>query len=190
MLLGLSLKNEIKRKLLHIFSGVLFLIFLLVFGRTKLAVVLVMLLLGGLLIINLLIIGWKTPFTDWFINNFERPKTRFPGYATAWYVAGLLIATTILHEQNEIAAVVCSLAFGDGISTIFGERGKMRLPYNKEKTLEGLIAFFCATLISIFFVGWIGVLFALSMAVFESLPIGLDDNFRIPLFGAAFFSLF
>lgn len=190
MRLGISLRNETKRKMLHMISGAFFLLFLLAFGRTKLIVLLVVLLLAGLVVINRLILGWKIVFTDWFISNFERPKVRFPGYATAWYVAGLLIAVTTLHEQGEIAAVLCSLAFGDGISAIVGERGKMKLPYNKEKTFEGLAAFFFITLISIFFVGWIGIPFALATAVFETLPLGLDDNFRIPLFGAAFFYIF
>lgn len=190
MLLGVGLGSETKRKVLHIFSGAIFLLFLLIFGRTKLAALLVAALLVGLLVINLLMMGRKVPLADWFIHNFERPKVRFPGYATAWYVSGLLIAATVLHSPGEIAAVICSLAFGDGISAIFGERGRMKLPYNKEKTVEGVAAFFIASLASIYFVGWIAIPFSLAAAVFESLPLGIDDNFTVPLFGAAFFYLF
>lgn len=182
--------TETKRKVLHIVSGGIFLAFLMLFGRNKLAAFLLAILLGGLLVINLLLMGWKLPFTGWFIRNFERPKARFPGYATAWYVAGLLIAATLLHNEGEIAAVLCSLAFGDGISAIFGERGKRKLFYNREKTLDGVAAFFVATLPAALFVGWIGVPFALAAAVFESLPLGIDDNFSVPLFGAVFFSVF
>ncbi|VVB98385.1 Uncharacterised protein [uncultured archaeon] len=176
--------------MLHVFSGAVFLAFLLLFGRTKLAALLVATLIVGFLVINLLMTGIRVPLADWFIRNFERPQVRFPGYATAWYVSGLLIAATILHSQGEIAAVICSLALGDGISAIAGERGKRKLFYNKEKTLEGVAAFFLATLPAVLFVGWIGVPFALAAAVFESLPLGIDDNFTVPLFGAAFFLIF
>ncbi len=190
MLLGVSLGTETKRKVLHIFSGAVFLGLLLLLGRTKLAALLIAVLLGGLLIINQLMQGRKLPITGWFLGNFERPKVRFPGYATAWYVSGLLIAATALHNQGEIAAVFCALAFGDGMSAIFGERGKLRLPYNKEKTLEGMGAFFLGALAALPFVGWIAVPFALVAAVFESLPLGIDDNFTVPIFGVAFFLAF
>lgn len=186
----MALSSETKRKILHIISGVLFLAFLIVFGRTKLIAFLVAILLGGITIINLLLMNWKFPITEWFLRNFERPKVRFPGYATAWYVSGLLIAATILHNEAEISAVICALAFGDGISAIFGERGRIKLFYNKEKTLEGIITFFIATFISSFyFVGLVAIPFALATAVFESLPLGIDDNFGIPLFGTALFYL-
>lgn len=190
MRLGISPGSETKRKLLHVFSGAAFLLLLLLLGRTKFVAFLAVLLLGGLLVINLLMMRWKFPATDWFIRNFERPGVRFPGYATAWYVSGLLIAATILHSENEIAAVVCALAFGDGISAIFGERGKTALFYNREKTVEGVAAFAFATLSALPFVGWVAIPFAFACAVFESLPLGIDDNFSVPLFGAAFFYLF
>lgn len=190
MLLGVSLGTETKRKILHIYTGAVMLAFLLLLGRTALIAMLVSLLIGGLFIIHLLLMSWKVPITGWFIRNFERPHARFPGYATAWYVAGLLIAATVLHNQGEIAAVICSLAFGDGISAIFGERGKRKLFYNKDKTFEGLAAFAVATLASVAFVGWIGIPFAIAAAIFESLPLKIDDNFTIPIFGAVFFYIF
>lgn len=191
MHLGVGLGSETKRKILHIVSGLAFLALLLLLGRVKFAALLVLALLAGLVVIHLLLMKWKFPVTDWFLKNFERPEVRFPGYATAWYVAGLLMAATVLHSDAQVAAIICALAFGDGISAIFGERGKVKLFYNKEKTLEGMIAFFAATAIPAFyFVGIDAVQFALATAVFESLPIGIDDNFGIPLFGSAFFYIF
>ncbi|MFA5076908.1 MAG: hypothetical protein WC488_00585 [Candidatus Micrarchaeia archaeon] len=189
MKLGTSVNSETRRKALHMTAGALFLSFLLVFGRNRMVALLVLVLIGGLCIINMLLMGWRVPFTGWFIRNFERQGVRFPGYATAWYVSGLLMAATVLHDQGEIAAVICALAFGDGASAILGERGERKLFYNKEKTAEGLAAFFAATLTSCLFVGWIGILFAALAALFESLPLEVDDNFTIPLFGALFFYL-
>ena len=189
MKLGTSINNETNRKVLHMVAGVAFLLLLIFLDRNKLIALLVLLLLGGLAVINMLLMGWRVPLTGWFLRNFERSGVRFPGYATAWYVSGLLMAATVLHGDGEIAAVICALAFGDGASAILGERGQKKLFYNKEKTAEGLLAFFIATLSSCLFVGWIGVLFAALAAVFESLPLGVDDNFTIPLFGALFFYL-
>lgn len=191
MRLGISLTTETKRKAVHMLSGAVFLAFLLIFGRTKLIILLTAVLLGGLLIINRLFLGWKFPVTSWFVRNFERPDVRFAGYATAWYVSGVLIAATMLPNSSEIAAVICALAFGDGISALFGERGKRKLPYNREKTVEGTLAFFAATAVtSSIFVGWLGLPFAAIAAIFESMPLGLDDNFSIPIVGIVFFYIF
>lgn len=190
MRFGTNLASESKRKILHILSGIFFLVILLVFGRINLMVMLTVLLLIGLLIINQFMIGKKFLIIDWFIRNFERPNVRFPGYATAWYASGLLMAATLLISKSEIAAVICALAFGDGISAFFGERGKLKLPYNPEKTLEGVLAFFIAALSSFYFIGWIAIPFAFASAFFESLPLKIDDNFSVPLFGAIFFYIF
>ncbi|MEW6528533.1 MAG: hypothetical protein AB1391_01445 [Candidatus Micrarchaeota archaeon] len=189
MRLEISPNNEINRKILHIFSGVILLIFLLVFGRTAFMVLLILMLIAGAMIINMLFIGWKFLFSDWFIRNFERPEIKFPGYSTAWYLAGLLIATSVLHSQNEIAAVICALAFGDGFSTLFGARGKIKLFYNTNKTLEGVGIFAAATISAIIFIGWIAIPFAIIIAILESIPLKIDDNFSVPVFGTIFFSL-
>lgn len=184
-----NLDNKTKRKILHILAGAVFLLFLFFLGRTKLAALLFVLLLGGLLIINLLLLGLRFRITDWFIINFERQDAKFPGYTTAWYVAGLLIATTVLHSEGEIASVICALAFGDGLSTIVGAYGKIKLFYNNGKTLEGVAAFFLATLPTVLVVGPIGIVFAFASAIFESIELGIDDNFSLPIFGTIFFSL-
>ncbi len=183
----LRINNEINRKMLHIFSGVIMLIFFLLFGRIAFIILLILMVIAGMMIINMLFVGWKFPFTDWFIRNFERHKIKFPGYSTAWYLTGLLFATSVLHSQSEIAAVMCALVFGDGISAIFGTCGTRKLFYNKNKTLEGVVAFAIATLSSIVFVGWIAIPFAIIIAIFESFPLGIDDNFSVPVFGTAFF---
>ncbi|MBU0586093.1 hypothetical protein KJ780_01130 [Candidatus Micrarchaeota archaeon] len=186
----MGLSNEEKRKIVHMVSGAIFIAVLFIFGRTDLIALLVCLLLGGMLIINSLLLKRPLPFVNWFIKHIERPNVRFPGYSTAWYVAGLLIAATILGNDYEIAAVMCALAFGDAFGALVGFKGKHRLPYNKEKNFESVLAFFFVTLFSsFFFIGWNALLFAGLMAVLESLPLRLDDNFSIPLIGAAFFIL-
>lgn len=184
------LNTEEKRKILHIVSGAVFLILLFFFGRTKFVILLIALLLGGLIVINMVLLKIRVPFSGWFIRNFERSDVRFPGYSTAWYLAGILIAASILPIENEIAGTVCALAFGDGISSLIGKKGKHKLFYNKNKTIEGVVGFFVGTLLSIFFVGWIAIPFAFITAIFESLPLKIDDNFSVPLFATVFFYIF
>jgi phytol kinase len=177
--------SDLKRKLLHVLAGLGIIFILYHFGRTATMAALVLALVCGLLVINLLMLKVKVPLTAWFIENFERKGVRFPGYATAWYVAGLLMAATMLHLSSDIASVVCALALGDAAASIIGLRGKIRLPYNGAKTLEGTLAFFAVSCVSCLFIGPTGLVLAGALAIVESLPLGIDDNFTIPIAGAA-----
>lgn len=191
MKLGMTLANEYKRKVVHMLSGAIFIFVLVFLGRTELIAGLALILLGGLLIINRLFIGWKMPIVGWFINNFERKDVKIPGNATAWYVAGALISATILKNNFEVAAAICALAFGDGLSAMIGAVGKRRLFYNQYKTVEGSVAFFLATFLSAYlFIGFGAFPFAFAMAIVESVPLGIDDNFSIPIAGAVYFMIF
>jgi dolichol kinase len=183
--LGLKLDKETRRQVLHFALGMVFFAFLSI-GRNTLLFALSVALAGGILLINQLILG-RFPALKKIVCMFERKDARFLGDSTVWYVSGLLISSTFLQNPNEIAAAIIALAVGDSFSNIFGRMGKMRIPWNKRKTFEGMAAFFIGTLLSYLFIGPMAFLFSLAMAVVETIPQGIDDNFVIPIAGAIFF---
>jgi dolichol kinase len=133
--------------------------------------------------------GRKIPVVGWFERTFEREGVRFPGYGAFWYVVGSLIFVLFVHDAGRIAAMLVALALGDSASTIIGIRGGHPLFYNRQKTLEGSIAFFVLSLPVCLILGIeSGLFFALLMAIVEGLPLPIDDNLMIPVASMLFFA--
>lgn len=116
------------------------------------------------------------------------------------YPAAVLTLIVLFRNRIEIAGTVWAiLAFGDGFATLAGKAiGGPKLPWNREKSFAGLVAFIAfgflgaefvylvlrtqpATIPAIAVVG----LTVLVCAAVESLPLGLDDNLTVPFAGAA-----
>jgi phytol kinase len=169
--------------------GLALLLVLFSFGRSKTIYFLSAILFVGLLLINLVVRGIRVPIATWFVETFERKHAPLPGYGSAWYVVGLLLSCLLINDVGYLASAILVFAFGDAASTIFGYNGKLPLPYNKRKTLEGTSAFILFSLPCFFFVGWYAVPLALFAALVESLPLGIDDNLSIPLACSIFFYL-
>ncbi|MEO6325648.1 MAG: DUF92 domain-containing protein [Thermoanaerobaculia bacterium] len=115
------------------------------------------------------------------------------------YPIVVLVLILLFRHHLEIAAAGWGfLAFGDGFATLAGKAiGGLRLPWNREKSWAGLVAYIlCGAagaagvwafvadrpldsgLLTIF------ALAALAGAIVESLPSELDDNILPPLVGA------
>ncbi len=173
-------KVEVKRQVFHILLGVLALVVLLIYGKGILMGMTFFIIIIGLLLVNETFLGKKIILVDWFRKRFERRNIPFPGWGSACYATGVLRAASFLENPDAIAASVIILAVGDGVSTLIGRNGKIRLPYNRKKTLEGSAAFFVASLPGYFLVGNIIVPIALVAAFVESLDIPFDDNITVP----------
>ncbi|MGC8933583.1 MAG: hypothetical protein ACP5LN_00225 [Thermoproteota archaeon] len=131
-----------------------------------------------------------------FLDNVTKEETPYVslfyelglGQRTAFNVAfGLAsITLTYLLFENPISSTsVLAFALGDGIGGLFGRLyGKTKLPYNKNKTVEGTFAELFI-LLALFFVT-IGGLFqsllvALFLTSYETLPLPINDNLFYPL---------
>lgn len=182
-------KREIDRQLLHIAVGLVSIILLLFIGRTKVIAVFFTTLLIGTYLVHLRMRRKRIGLVDWFEKKFERKDVRFPGYGSVWYTVGVLFAATFLHPPLYIAATIFILSIGDGCSTIIGQYGRIALPYNKKKTLEGSLAFLIFSLMSYFMIGWMAIPLAVVATIVESLSLKLDDNITIPVTCVAFFLL-
>lgn len=104
-----------------------------------------------------------------------------------------LVATfiTFLLFQRTIACLaILFIIFGDLLGKFFGlQYGKVKI-FNK--TLEGSIAFFSACLMAGFIFShyvnlpaFIWLIGALSATITELLPLGVDDNFSVPIVSAS-----
>ncbi len=177
--------KETGRQLFHLAVGLVALGMLLYFGRGFAMAAVFSVLIIGMLLMNLRLLGFGIPLVTWFEKNFERKDAKLPGWGSACYAAGNLMLLTFLTDAHAIAACMIILALGDSVSTIIGRRGKIKIPYNRSKTVEGSLAFFIASLSAYLFIGPPAVLLAALAALVESLP-GLEDNLTIPVACTAF----
>jgi uncharacterized protein (TIGR00297 family) len=124
------------------------------------------------------------------------------------YPLAVLFLIIVFYDRLHLAALLWAvLAFGDGPATLVGRAfGRARLPWNRDKSWAGTIAYFlcggtAATLISwwvalghvdagyslpIEYFAVLSFATALVGALIESVPIGLDDNVSVPLLGSLF----
>lgn len=181
--------KEDARQYFHMAVGLLALGTLLLLGRGVMLAALFFTIIIGTLLMNARLLGKKIFIVEWFEEQFERDDAPLPGWGSACYAAGVLLAVSFLSNVPQIAAVIFVLGIGDGISTILGRRGRIALPHNRKKTLEGTLAMFFASLGSFVFVGPAAIPLSLSAALAESVP-RIDDNLMVPAACAAFFLLF
>lgn len=172
---------ENQRQIFHMMLGIATIALLLYLGRGFMVAAVFWIIIAGTLVINARMLGIRIGFVQWFERHFERSDVLFPGWGSACYAAGTLIPLTFLLDSGQIAACIVALALGDGVSTLIGRIGKARLPYNRKKTLEGMLGFFMASLASYFFIGPLAVPLAVVGAIVESIDFRLDDNLTVPI---------
>ncbi len=181
------MKTETERQILHFLVGLATIAMLFTMSRPFTAGAVFFVLVVGTLIINMRIQKVGIPFVEWFVERFERKDILFPGFGSACYATGVLIPLVFLSDVNQVAACILVLALGDGISTIVGRKGKHTLPHNKEKTVEGSLAFFVGSLASLAFIGIMAIPLAALAAIVETINFRIDDNLTIPVFCTIFF---
>jgi uncharacterized protein (TIGR00297 family) len=123
---------------------------------------------------------------------------RFPAGIIFYPVSILLLILIFPYRLDIVAAAWGILAFGDGMATLAGMAfGRKRIPWNREKSILGSVAFFvCGGVAGAFLAWWcrpgvippaflwfsIGAPFvaALAAAFVETIPVRLDDNISVP----------
>jgi len=178
---------ENRRQIVHILIGLTTIAFLFLFGRGVAIASIFITILLGLIIINQLYLGRRTPVIEWIINNFERKNVHFPGWGSACYATGVLLLCCFLTDINTIAACILIIALGDGLATIIGKMGRISIPYNKNKKIEGSVALFISSLAGYIYVGPLIFPAALVATIVESLPMDIDDNISLPIALIIFF---
>jgi dolichol kinase len=177
---------EVRRQWIHALSG-LTLAFLVYIDLLNVNLMLLGCGIGAVLCLVQRFIS--LPFVTPILNYFERPHhmKAFPGRGLFFMVVGSFLAVYFFEKNIAVAAIVI-LALGDSITNIFGRYfGEVKLPYNRKKTIDGvLVGVAAATLGSFFFVPFHVALIASLGAMFvETLDlkifIEIDDNLLIPV---------
>jgi dolichol kinase len=128
----------------------------------------------------------------WVNRLFVRVEEQVRESAMIPYAIAVLL--TILTVPKRAALVgIYTLAVADPLAAMVGIRyGRRRIAHNR--SLEGSLAFFTATLViagfvlgwgtnvSAFAIVWASGTIGLAAAVCEALPLRIDDNLTIPLF--------
>ncbi len=139
----------------------------------------------GVLGVNLLTVmkAWKDRFRLYYqlVYRLEREKNLSkPGIQALWANLGIFLVFILFGREPAIVSVVV-LAVGDAFASIVGIRyGRRRIG---ERSLEGTLAFFLSSFLVLlpFVEMWKALVVSFLSAVVEALPVGIDDNFTVPL---------
>jgi uncharacterized protein (TIGR00297 family) len=127
----------------------------------------------------------------------ERSRRFPPGIV--FYPIAVVLLILLFPDRPDIAAAAWGvMAFGDGAATLVGRRaGGGRIPWNREKSIAGSLAFVVAGGAAGVFLAWwcrpavtpppymwfsfvAPLLAVIVAAAVETLPIRLDDNISVP----------
>jgi len=174
-------KKEIKRKLFHVFNGVIT------------STLIYFDILNWFILLLIVILGIILSFIakNYHIQHLARDHDirNFPGKGAITFMFGCFIAVLFFSKDIAIASILI-MAFGDAVSSIVSKSfGRLKHPLNSFKKLEGtLLAILISFFIASFFVSYAEALFAsiIGMIVesiyFHNKNFFVDDNILIPLF--------
>lgn len=194
-----SLKGELERQLIHLFTGIFFILFIYIAGNQALWLLLSLLTLY--LVISFVILKNKLPPSlSTLLCRWGRPgKQNIPLKGTILFICGIVVSL-ILFPEKIVYASIAVVGFGDSVATIIGVTiGKHRLPYSEQKSIEGTFAGITAAFLtsSFFvtpaqaFVGSAGGMLLESIVDSQTIKeidsqatfrVFLNDNFLIPIF--------
>jgi len=194
-----SLKGEVQRQLIHLFTGITLILLIRISGDMALTILL--LLLVFYVMVSTVIIMNRLPLSlSTFLCKWGRPsKQNIPLKGTILLLCGITLSF-ILFPEEIVYASIAIVAFGDSVATAIGVLiGSHKLPYSKQKTVEGTVSgIIAAFLASSFFVtpiqalvGSVGGMLLESVVDLQTIrelnsqmvfKFFLNDNLLIPLF--------
>ena len=175
--------DERARKAAHILSNLSACLSVWILGLQTTSYLVLLALFVGILVMHLTILGIKVPGIEGWLKNVGRVGET-PGEGPLYNALGILFALGMLRSEPLAAvAVILMFGLGDGLSTYMGTTyGKHKLPWNKNKTIEGTLGFMagamCALLIMPVPATFLGAVLG---AIVESLPLKLNDNITLPV---------
>lgn len=179
------------RKLIHI-AGVSTIVVAKLLGRTTLSILVVSITI--LYIVSEYLRLHKGNFP--VITRITRLSAR-GDESSGWilrpisYAVGIVVAVYLFPEPVCYASISV-LTLGDGFSSLIGAKfGRHAIPYNRNKTFEGSIAFFLASIFStmIFVEPATALLGTIVGAFTESLPTRYGENIVVPVVSGLFMSI-
>lgn len=125
------------------------------------------------------------------LNSFERPASIY-GLGALYFAAGAALMMGFIHRLDFLFIGMAALFFADPAATIVGSTfDRVRLFYNRRKSLAGTIAFFAVvSVVGYPFIGAYSLVFGFCLAVIESANIPIDDNIAISVAMIAAYTIF
>jgi len=173
---------ELRRKLFHIFSILLWLMPLFLLPKPLLLLLCLLVNLLNLSLVFKLGRYRLKPIYD-LVYYFERDKNfEKPSIQALWLNLGVFLSFLFFPKECSAVGVVIT-AVGDGFAGIVGYHfGKTKIG---NKSLEGALAFFVSTSLVLFpFLGPKAFLVAFAGTLVELFSKRVDDNFLLPLVGS------
>jgi dolichol kinase len=127
-----------------------------------------------------------------FSYIFKRCKRRDDERGFIYFFLGIILTLIIFKFNMPVAnAAILILLFGDSASTIIGRKyGKTRIPFKKDKTVEGSLAFFMVGLtLALTQVPLLPAFLGVLAGVLAEAYSPIDDNIPIPLVSATVMAL-
>ncbi len=170
---------EIDRDLFELTLGIIVIAAILVFPEHYIGIIALLILLGY--IFNSYIYDLNNSFTSAF-HKLER-RSDIYGFGALTLAFGTMLILSFATEAIYAVFFLIILFFSDSAATIFGIKfNRLKLPYNRRKTLSGTFAFFAiGSIFGYLLLGPIAILISFVLAVVESLPIKMDDNITLSI---------
>ncbi len=174
--------NEDLRQLAHVLVGVIAVLAVQFFGLNTSLLLMTILFLFGLVLANFRLLVGKVKVVEEFLVLMER-KTPIPGQGAMFFAAGILLLLTFSRPLEFGLAIIALHSFGDAYATSVGRRFTTKLPWNKRKTVAGLLAFIVSGAVAAQFFIPVqqALIYSLVLALVESLPLRIDDNVSVPV---------
>ncbi|MGC8514684.1 MAG: hypothetical protein ACP5OC_00930 [Thermoplasmata archaeon] len=175
---------ERNRDLFQLMTGILVLILLYSFSREMSFFIILLAGFGLLTLGNIALMSGPGKLTGFFYS-MERPNVTL-GIGPIMIAGGTLFAMSLITNGPLLVVIVFTVIIGDALASLVGIRYPLRaLPYNRRKSLGGLLAMLLSSLIfAVFATGlspWYVFLFPVIGSVVESVTLSpLDDNLTVP----------
>ncbi len=168
---------EINRDFIQIAVGVL-LVLILMYMKFEYAVFAALALVMSSYLFNGTLSTLEDSRMRRILSAIEKPGVIY-GQGALFISMGFILFLGIFRAANLAIFFVIALYFADAVATIAGLliRGP-KLPYNKRKSIVGMLGFFAVASLGYFLIGPNAFAFAAILAIIESLPFDnrLDDN--------------
>jgi dolichol kinase len=175
---------ERNRDLFQLMTGILVLVLLYSFSREISFFIILLAGFGLLTLGNIALMSGSRKLTGFFYS-MERPNVTL-GIGPIMIAGGTLFAMSLITDEPLLVVIVFTVIIGDALASLVGIRFPVKeLPYNRRKSLGGLLAMLMSSLIfAIFATGfspWYIFLFPVVGSVVESVTLPpLDDNLTVP----------
>lgn len=181
------MKKELVRQLIHA-SGV----FIVIFSYFFKPEILILICISLVVFVEIIFRLDRHHNIFFFSSILKMSKRHDDERGFAYFFIGIILTLYFFQFNMAVAnAAILLLLFGDSASTLIGRRfGRIKLPFQEKKTLEGSLAFlvvgFLVTLTQVpLFPAFLGAFFG---SITEAYSF-IDDNITIPLASAFVMSL-